>query len=901
MTAHSHSNNIEAVHRGFLYQHLFAVGILLSPHAHTIQEVTVEDDEDIELFFFSNTRRYIQIKTRSTVLRPADIATTLSRFLRLAGEHERGERTGAPEFMIASNAPLVPQAHHAIMDSGVTVIVLEPNTEDALDTPPAWSTLEEAIAWCVDAASNVPFGTLRPETLVWKLATEIAVACTGSRKAGHSFRPAELADLLEQLVTRLHRFPSPPSPYLSLDNEPPLVTIARIRLIIGFSGAGKTAWAAQGNLHSEANGIYVNATDVSDSALPSTVTREICAALLNAGVDEARGAVLPGVQSYEALRFLSEVIARDDQRFTLVIDNVHRMDVETVQHIVEAIPSCRFVLLAQPWPAAPALEAALDLESEQLPGYSLESIAAIFRLRGGGVDVNTADRVLRLTGGLPLFVRDAALLMEKYYENNAARLCDDLEGATNATTTGQEVILGQVAHRLSKSAQDVLALLALSELPLSQNETITIIGDTLGTEPAEGAVLLRELSAWGITQRFGDGSLRVHDAFSILAYQFRAAISQETLLAGRRSLARVLRSSFKPGKYERLVMFLKLAPLIGETEAVVDIVSGLGEHLQELGKAADLLRIVDEAADDPTISPSDRFWAADAALFWTLDGYSVKDVDRRVAKLKATFAALDNPADHVRSAFLLKQLLIAGRHGRLPDVYRIYRDLRTLTDGDGTLDRIVRYDYASELYRCDATKAAYYVLAGLVGDYFHAVGLSPGNLFMKNPSEIAELLKDGTDPDELKRLADVLDLLSRVVNELGASSGVLRIWAHKLYLLASAYRSAVKVGQDVVDELLYFADVATARQMIEQTLIPLIRKLRLLAYLIPVQAQHAVVLAYAGEHAKADALLDQLVTFQTLSTDRKLELRNQRELVQRIKPGFPIWLWYRIGRPVAAP
>ena len=49
MTVHSHSNTIEAVHRGFLYQHLFAVGVLLLPQAHTLQEVTVEGDEDVEL------------------------------------------------------------------------------------------------------------------------------------------------------------------------------------------------------------------------------------------------------------------------------------------------------------------------------------------------------------------------------------------------------------------------------------------------------------------------------------------------------------------------------------------------------------------------------------------------------------------------------------------------------------------------------------------------------------------------------------------------------------------------------------------------------------------------------------------------------------------------------------
>jgi len=40
---------IESVHRGFLYQHLYAVGCLLLAQAAAVDVVMVEIDEDIEL------------------------------------------------------------------------------------------------------------------------------------------------------------------------------------------------------------------------------------------------------------------------------------------------------------------------------------------------------------------------------------------------------------------------------------------------------------------------------------------------------------------------------------------------------------------------------------------------------------------------------------------------------------------------------------------------------------------------------------------------------------------------------------------------------------------------------------------------------------------------------------
>lgn len=42
---------IEAVHRGFLFQHLYTVQCLLSAASLSVQRVEVENDEDVEVQF----------------------------------------------------------------------------------------------------------------------------------------------------------------------------------------------------------------------------------------------------------------------------------------------------------------------------------------------------------------------------------------------------------------------------------------------------------------------------------------------------------------------------------------------------------------------------------------------------------------------------------------------------------------------------------------------------------------------------------------------------------------------------------------------------------------------------------------------------------------------------------
>ncbi|MEF2074879.1 hypothetical protein [Consotaella aegiceratis] len=99
-------------------------------------------------------------------------------------------------------------------------------------------------------AGSLPFATLAPETLVWKLAGLVSLAATGeNKKLDHTFQTEELPRLFEQLILQLQDLPLPPSPYRVQEHEPDLQSGERVRLIVGYSGAGKTSWLAQSAQH----------------------------------------------------------------------------------------------------------------------------------------------------------------------------------------------------------------------------------------------------------------------------------------------------------------------------------------------------------------------------------------------------------------------------------------------------------------------------------------------------------------------------------------------------------------------------------------------------------------------------------------------------------------------------
>lgn len=251
---------IEAVHRGFLYQHLYTVQCLLSARSFSAKRVEVENDEDVEVQF-DGRRVYVQVKYRKGTLAWNDIEEALTRFGELRSAHEKGDRDGKPAFVIASNAapngPLA--AKLSASDWPVDVSIDWPAADpDTRMLPAPKASLLEAAEAAYQMAEGLPFSTLAPETLVWKLAGLVSLAATGEEKAlDHSFDVGELPGLFEQMVLQLQDLPLPPSPYRVQEHEPELLTGERVRLIVGYSGAGKTSWLAQSAQHSLETLVYL--------------------------------------------------------------------------------------------------------------------------------------------------------------------------------------------------------------------------------------------------------------------------------------------------------------------------------------------------------------------------------------------------------------------------------------------------------------------------------------------------------------------------------------------------------------------------------------------------------------------------------------------------------------------
>src|SRR5260221_12640336 len=195
---------IEAVHRGFLYQHLYAVACLFQAARAGVGHSVVENDEDVELVL-PDKRIYAQIKTRGSHLLFSDIDGAPSPFDADRDEHAEDRRSGTAEFAIISNSAPGPELSERLRSEAwpSDVALLWPGntsgTEQALPAP--WNSVSDGFAACRAAANTLPFSILAPETLVWKLAGRIMAAAAGIEPNGNQTCIAqELTLIFEHLV-----------------------------------------------------------------------------------------------------------------------------------------------------------------------------------------------------------------------------------------------------------------------------------------------------------------------------------------------------------------------------------------------------------------------------------------------------------------------------------------------------------------------------------------------------------------------------------------------------------------------------------------------------------------------------------------------------------------------------
>jgi hypothetical protein len=578
---------INSVHRGFLFQHLVSLGCLLLAGKSDLKTLRPERDEDIELEFAKKTV-YVQVKFRSGVLQPSEITVVLERFTQLRDEHFRGARSGEPEFVVYTNAELSESLSEQVTawppDTRIISASLRTVVADAL--PPAWRSLDDAVSWCISKCGELPFGSLRPETLVWKLAGMIQGACTGEQI---TLSVDQLPTLLELLVTQVQRFPVVPTPYWSQEREPTFSQQGGNRLIVGISGAGKSAWAANGSLHCGVPVAYFDVLDIPSAAVAPMLVRELAAAFYAGEHDDIRSLLLPGPSGLQSLMALDRLLERDFRAPIVVVDNIHRISNRDLLSIVEAAPSIRFVFLAQPWPAQSEIETRLSIRAEMLSGLSVETVGRVFAYHGCPTDFSTSDRLLRLSGGLPLFVSAAAMLCARFYEADAIKLANALESGTVPQQTGQDVIIGEILDRMTAKAQTTAALLSLCTVPLDNEIGFATLEAALKVRRSVASTVLKELVSWGVVHVRESGALEMHDAFRLSAANHLNHVGEDVRSTFLKTLVEQLKPTKKnPVSMAQFRFYCSLLPKTGELQTLADLASSDSEFFSEQGMADDL-------------------------------------------------------------------------------------------------------------------------------------------------------------------------------------------------------------------------------------------------------------------------------------------------------------------------
>lgn len=871
---------IEATHRGFLYQHLFGAACLLCMSRSEAKVLITESDEDVELIW-PDKRIYVQIKTRNHPLQWNDIKEAIERFDSLRNEHTGGQRSGVPQFIVVTNTELGPELKATIQDAlwYRDIVIQTPQTNKPHnDIPPAWSDLVQALEWCSNNAKEIPLLGVQPETLTWKLASRIQYAATGH--GGHKITADELPSLFEQLVIQLQHFPEAPGDYRPQMDEPPIQSEKKIRFIVGVSGAGKTAWASQSVLHSSELWAYFDVSNLPQSALASSLARELVAQFLGSRTTGIVATILSAKSGLEMLQLASSHFGNEDKLVNVVLDNAHLLSFEAIKTIAKAATHIKFLLLAQPWPEQNLIETAFNVKAEELKGWSMDSIALEFADAKCPADVETIKRILSLTLGLPLFVQNAIQIAIASYGGDVKAFCNEIENRQQAKDTAQDLILRKIFQQLSEKSRQLAGLLSLSDVPLERMEIDSICEKKIGGKN-HMAASLRELSRYGIIKFSLNGDIKLHDIFKGLAKDQLLENSPEDIVRAKLGLAKALEQSM-PSGLGRFGLWLRLLAETDQIDVLVDLATI--EWFHEIGDPKELKAVLEDASGSSALSAEERFWALDALTFWDTQDHLYENIPIRVKDMEALSKKFEL-SSRAKTAIAMKQMVQAGFTGNQKGIETSFKQALKLVTENETIKRIIRYNRAYAYFYAGNYFEARDEIEALIVDYYEHLNLELKDVIFRNPDYIIPLVSViPTWKDDMKHLADCLDLLSGIKRQSGEEIRLEQLHALKFYAMSEAYNSAIRVGQNAVDQLVKIGAHGDARKTIETALLPMVKLGGLIRYEIQVRSQYALVLAYCGDTKAAQNEMEKLKAYE-VSLAQKYELQKQASIIERVASG----------------
>jgi hypothetical protein len=873
---------ITSTHRGFTYQHLYAVGCLLRLREAEGRLVRVERDEDIEVVL-ADRHLYLQVKTRQDNLTWGDVQGAVEQFTRIREEHAAGRRAGTPRLVVVTNADLGPDLlSRAGRESWpADVALVGPGRPHPAETwlPAPGRDLAAMLAGCIEQASRVPFGSLSAATLVWKLAAQVQYACTGAH--GQEFSVTELPKLYEQFVEELQAFPQLPAAYRSHDGEPELVSDTAVRLVVGFSGAGKTTWAAHAAVHCPHPVTYFDVAGMPAASVPGSLARQLAARHLSRPEAET----LPHADGIDVLRAVHARLVQAGTVVAIVIDNVHQLDADHVRAIARALPTSRLILLGHPRPEQIPLAAHLGITAEELKGWSTDTIAVVFNTEGCTLSYATAQRVRALTAGLPLYVLNSAQLTCTAYAGDGVAFCDAVQAQTHTNTTAQELILEAAFGLLTPRTRTVAGILAVAEVPLTADE-LQQLAQAGGERPAHAARAVRDLAAHGFTQDFADGRVTLHDAVRPVASSVADDLPEDSVQRVREALLPVLEGKRGVAQFGR---WMRLLTETGRVERLLDLTSE--EGFFEAGYPREIRPVVADAAADPARDTALRFEAHNTLATWAYYDGDWEACARHVSAMEQLVAAGDSGIGPRERALLATRQFIV--YGYAKDVRRLtaaFNTVLTQVERGSAEHRALRYSFAQGLYHAGEFARADVVASQAADAYRAHLGLSLDELNGPTPA-LQERLYANESPDDFKRLADCYSLSVRCRRRQGVVSGprtVAALPATKLYLITGSWRQAVDSGQEVVDILLNTGKAQQALNILERQLLPVAQEYNLPDLMIGLRSHHAVTLAHAGDVTAALGEIDSLSGYEP-TPDEAADIRRQRAIIKalaaRQKPG----------------
>lgn len=852
---------IEATHRGFLYQHLYAVACLLQPQ-RAWTRLYSEWDEDVELS--SPSRRvYVQVKSRQNEsLYISDVESTLSRFAALHLEHASGKRPAEPAFVIVTNVEPSASLLQKISEYSFAISIVSPTRPPSpeLGIPGAPLDIRSAVQACTAAASEVPFCKIAPTTLTWKLAGLMGLVSSGTN-AGvpHAVDAETLPHIFEQFTKSTQTWPSVPERFHQSDEDPPIHIAERLRVILGASGAGKSSWAAFAMLHTPLSATYFDARNARDN-LGAEVAREVTASVFRSKGEVASEVLAVGRSGMAALAVLDQYLADRSVDVEVFLDNAHLVEQEQLVACIDATKHLRWTLLARPSEMAQTLCQRFAIDAVGLAPWSVMAVAS----EANALDViappATIERLLAYTGGNPLFICSALRLARRLHGGEVETFMDALVRGDHLERTLQEEICSQLIGALDPYELHAALSLAHAGIELRQAEVLsmTLAVTESKASPRQASTALRGLIAEGVVSASEGGVFRIHDSFHLHLSERLEGLEPEAVRRIDRGLEVILRARAlkRDLPVPHLVRFIEVLHRVGKFEEVTDLVSGIVEYLEEHGVTNLVAEILHTIENNKSESPWIRFWAADTFAYLAAQHRDVEALERATERMEAYLEEIGKP-QHEYAAWLNKRICLAGHRRNLAGLREEYARARKFLDASPTFDRswlrALEYNYANMATQLGDYESAAPILRLQVAEYLSSLGLKPVDVGITKPAVLVEAMGDNWSFDDAKRLADVLEVLAYCEEGLGFEAAFERIHASKFFTIAGAIRSSLRVGLDEVHRLLHARHDAIGAWELLNAIAPSAAYTGSFEFTFDVMVEQVRILNYLGERGKREA------------------------------------------------